>query len=295
MSKKKSSTEIATTKSGGGLALSEEQAALAELFGGEEFDTDGLDEAGPEEVRFATLKFNQNKVIDGDQIGKNRFLNTVTQEVKPEVRAIFLGFAKKNAWAEYVNGKTVVHCESDDRVTGTMQDGTQRPCNGCPDARWKTIDGKRIPPKCAMAYKVVGEDLDNGGRPFRIFFRRTAEKAFKQHLTQHHLHMMPNGGHVPLFAYEVRIALEMAPEGTHAVPVIERGPRVDKTRLQALKENAKVARDYLKHDMDNDYDGAEEPANAGETNANDFADDAVVVETTGTEVPAGQTQGDIAW
>lgn len=261
MSKKtKNDDGLAVAGTEGSLATVDERAELAafmDALGMVDPAVTGLEEAGVEEVELSTKKWNQKGVdANKDPISPNVFVDSVTKETQRTIDAVLLGFVKKNAWTTYDSAakSTTVHCESNDRVVGKMADGTLRKCANCPDAQWKTKDKKRIPPACAMTYKVVGREIldDGGSKPFRMFFRRTAEKAFKSHLKKHHLGQGLNGADVALFTYKVKIGLEMAGEGTHAVPVIERGDFVD-IPVEALVEQAKSAREYLLADASNEY------------------------------------------
>lgn len=191
---------------------------------GMELETDGLEEVDSGDVSLARLVWNCNSTTpEGEPIPPNRFLNSVTEEVSTVANLSLLTLHKSREWKEYDvdAGRTDTFCSSWDTVTGTMEDGTPRPCEGCPDARWA-----KAGPRCSEVANVVAVDLDSG-QPVRLEFKRTSARPWKSYLNRSVLGRRFVGGkrtHMPLFAHPTTITLKMA-EGAknpYAVPVLTR-------------------------------------------------------------------------
>jgi hypothetical protein len=188
---------------------------------------DGLGEASGEDLKIATKLLNMKGVgADGRKIPEDEFYDTIDQNTVRELDAVFLYLHKTNLYSVYDNaeGRTKTVCRSFDRVTGTMDDGTERPCKGCPDDQWYTEDGKRRK-NCGPVYNVAA--LDRSTRmPFWFRFKRTSLPVFKQHLQRHHLgRRVVNGKreNYPLYAFQVTLRAKMSDDGKYALPLIERG------------------------------------------------------------------------
>src|SRR5699024_4271960 len=112
-----------------------------------------------EDIKISARVFNMKGKDErtGRAIPIDTFYDTVDETMHDTIDATLLSLHKTNAWTEYDEneGATKTHCKSFDRITGTMADGTQRACKGCPDAEWRMIDGKRKR-NCGPIYNVVG-------------------------------------------------------------------------------------------------------------------------------------------
>jgi hypothetical protein len=237
------------------------------------FDVDGLDEASAEDFRVAAKIFNF-KGLDpktGRQIPIDVFFDTIDETTKEQLDAVLLHLHKTNLYSTYNEStkKSDVYCRSFDQVTGTMFDGTTRPCEGCPDAVWRAIPGKdgklkRTRP-CGPVYNVMAMDRETQ-MPFVIRFRRTSLPVIKSHLQRHHLgRRIVNGkrANYPLFSFRVLIKLKVVPEATHAIPVIERMEVLTREEIMLHANSAQ----YLHDNMFPILNRAEEQSVAAEGDA----------------------------
>jgi hypothetical protein len=138
-------------------------------------------------------------------------------------------------------------CRSFDRVTGTMEDGTDRPCKGCPDWQWRKDPetGKRTK-NCGTVVNMYSEDRATRA-PFLIRFKRTSLPVIMQHLQKHHIlrRMLPGGvrGHYPLFIYPVKLTCKMSDNGNYAIPVVERGEQLSNDEIISYARQATELRE----------------------------------------------------
>lgn len=203
---------------------------------------DGLGEAGAEDIRIATKVWNMKGVgADGRKIPEDEFYDTIDQTTTPTLDAVLLYLHKTNLYSEYDNteGKNRIVCRSFDRVTGTMENGTTRPCAGCPDDQWYTDGGKRRK-HCGPVYNVAALDRTSQ-LPFWLRFKRTSLPVFKQHLQKHHLGRRVVGRdrrNYPLYAFGVTLRCRMSDDGKYALPVIERGPVLAQAEYDACEHAA---------------------------------------------------------
>lgn len=216
----------------------DELAELAEQ--GIEFEDDGLGELDGGDYKVAALVLN-SKAMDerGRAIPPDVFYNTVDETTTEKVDGVLLHLHKTNLFSEFDNVKNeqVTRCRSFDRVVGEMADGTKRPCEGCPDAQWRTTpEGKRTR-NCGDVYNMFGVDRATG-MPFVYRAKKTSLPIIKQHLQKHHIgrrmvqvkdaetgKIVMRRANYPLFAFAVEIKAKMMQNGgtTWAVPVITRG------------------------------------------------------------------------
>lgn len=229
----------------------DESAALAEL--GAFFDdvgVDGLEGVGGEDIKLAVKLWNM-KGLDkaGRSYPRDVFFDTVSETTADVVDCVLLLTQKTKRFDSFDNAldKTIVHCESQDRVTGTMKDGTRRPCNGCPDDGWFKDETGKTFRKCGEVHNVVGvERLTQ--KPFAMRFKKTALKPFRQYVMAHHWGARKAPGskraNVPLFVYGCTLRLKMHESGKYAVPVFERGAMLPPPEVRSL---ADVAKGYLEH------------------------------------------------
>lgn len=252
MAKKDKKEEHQTALATGG-ALALQQDELSDVLGDVDLGTDGLEETEASDHRIAALVFNFNGVdAAGDPVPKNRFFDTVSEEIKPRVRLALLTMHKSNAWTEFVDGQgTKVRCRSWDRETGEMEDGRTRACKGCPHKEWRVdpSTGKRTR-DCSDVVNLVGLDLEDA-QPKILRLKRTSERPWKDYLNKHFLGKRIVGGkraNYPLFAFETTVSLEMAKgnSGSYARPVFERSEQpFSREEIFFFAEQAKAARAWL--------------------------------------------------
>ena len=107
--------------------------------------------------------------------------------------------------------------------TGTMEDGSTRACEGCPDAQWRMENGKRSR-RCGEVHNIVG--LERGSGELVMLRAKTAMDPWKAFLNKFFLGKRVVGGqrsNVPLFAFETKLGSEMiaSKSGNYAVPVFD--------------------------------------------------------------------------
>jgi hypothetical protein len=257
------SAALAPTGNGhAALAASPEDdpAALAELLDSFDFgDNDGLKETDAEDLRLPVIVWNMKGRDERTQKLRqlDEFYDTLNETYTKELRCAFIHLHKTNAFTRFnqESNANVIHCSSNNRVIGRLRtvhpdlgiaEGTERPCESCPDKDWyRNEKGKNVR-NCDTVYAVFGVHLDPDLKPtegFLLRFKRTALPAFKAHMQRHHLNKrpLPNGkrGNVPLFAFEVTMRLEVDKGGNFAVPVIERGRVLPRATLVHLAEELK--------------------------------------------------------
>lgn len=262
--------------------------ALGDVLGDYELETDGMEELEASDVRFAKLVWNFGGIdeVTGEPIPKNRFFNTVSEEVSVEEALAILTFHKSRAWKEFDEGKnkTVYHCTTWDRVTGTMEDGTTRNCAKCPDKVWRQDEetGKRTR-NCADVANVVALRLE-GGDPVLMAFTRTSDRPWSDYLNKHVIGKRIVGGkrvNMPLFAHPTTISLKMVKSAggmSYAVPVFERAEEpFARNDIIFFAESAKGFRegylDEIREAIETPTEDAEHsPARGGAAGGDDFAE-----------------------
>lgn len=245
--------QLATVETVGLGASSEgldEPAELAHLDG-IDFESDGMEDVDENDVSIPVKVFNMSgkNPSTGRALTKDEFFDTVTETTQREIDAVLLTMNKTFEWREFDNDKneSVVHCRSLDRRTGTLKDGSQRACDGCPDRTWSTgKDGKRVR-RCGEVMNFVGiERLTES--PFIIRTKKTSLRPSRQYLNRHFIgkrRTAKGRGNVPLFAFQTHITLELHESGNYAVPVFSRGAPLNRTALMACAESAKYYRDVV--------------------------------------------------
>jgi hypothetical protein len=215
-------------------------------------DADGLGEVDESDYRDAVMTLNfKGQDKSGRAIPVDMFYNTLDETTHSEINAVFCLLHKSNLYSRFDNeaNKTEVICRSYDRVTGTMADGTTRPCSGCPDAVWYTNaeTGKRVC-NCGPVYNVFGVNRDTS-QGFVVRFKRSSLPVIKTHLQKHHLGRRVVKGkrsNYPLWAFPVKLSGKLAgPKATYAIPIIEKqdAPLTpDEIRLYAANTTALAER-----------------------------------------------------
>lgn len=218
-------------------------AAMGDFF--DDIDITGLEDVDGEDISLASKIWNMGGLDKhGDPYLRNRFFDTLTEELQQTVECVFLVLQKSNRWDEYDNEteKTNVLCSSQDRIHGRTSDGATRPCRGCPDKKWFTDDKGKPYKRCGEVHTVVGIETHNS-RPFLMRFKKTGLKPWRAYLMAHHWSARQSSdgkrSHVPLFAYQATVSLQMHSGGNYALPVIVRGDMLDNDSMRAAYESAK--------------------------------------------------------
>lgn len=232
------------------VALGDELAGYAEqgldLDGG----SDGLAETDAQDFKLPAKILNKKGLgPDGRRIAEDMYYDTVTETQDSSITAVFVDLHKRNVWSQFdqANDRTEVICSSDDRKVGVMAEtGEQRPCKGCPDAQWQTVNGKRSV-RCGPVYDVFALERATM-RPFVTRYKKTSLPVIRQHLQRHHLRVRRTAqgmANYPLYAFEVVLTAEMSADGKYALPVLTRGPvlgiedmRTAQIMSRSLREHA---------------------------------------------------------
>lgn len=231
--------------------------ARADILEGLDLGVTGLEETDASDFRLASITLNFNGMIGGEVPPKSVWVNTVTEQTAKEKTVALLVLHKSRAWTEFVQGEgTKRRCSSWDSKTGTMEDGTERPCAGCPDAQWRMENGKRTR-RCGEIHNVVAYERDTG-ELVMLRAKKTGMDPWKAFLNKFFLGKRVVGGKrsdVPLFAFETKLGSEMiaSKSGNYAVPTFdvvrnEKGePKVlPAEELRFLAETARGVRElYL--------------------------------------------------
>lgn len=192
---------------------------------------DGLAEVDRDDIKIRTYLVNMKGTApNGRKIPEDEYFDTVAETTKPTVDAVLLTLHKTNLFSYWDNGlgKTVRVCSSYDRVTGTMQDtGVERPCKGCPDAKWRKDEASGKPTRnCGPVYNTLGIDRETR-QPFITRFKRTSLKVLQNYLSKHHINQRVQAGkysNVPFYVFQVAMSVVMSADGKYALPVLTRGP-----------------------------------------------------------------------
>lgn len=248
-------------------------AALAEV----EIADDGLSEMNQSDVKLPTKTLNMKGVDkNGDEIPKTVWYDTVDEVGKKQLRAVFVSIYKTNVYSKYDTGegRTNIVCRSDDQITGRMKDtGVERPCKGCPDAKWEKATGDDGKPRnvrnCSPVKNVIAFDRDEE-KLFTLRFKNTGAPALDTHLNKHHFGKgkaaglkNPDGSwrkDLPLFFFEVTLGSLLSPKGTHAVPTIERGALLSADEVKQMADGAA----YVREHRESILRGADEAGEASE-------------------------------
>lgn len=238
-----------------GMVVHDELAGLE--LGADVLGDDGLSETDREDRKMTIYMINFGGMgKDGRAVPKDSYFNTVLESFKYEVDAVFLSLHKTRAWTKYneQTKKTDTFCRSFDGKAGVMDNGTIRPCEGCPDWAWRTEpDEKTGAPKrmrnCGPIYNVASVDRETS-QPFLIRYKRTSLPAFKNHLQKYHLDRRPLGGgkmgNYPLYVFGVKLRAELVPKAQHCVPIIESQGLLSRDEIVMHAANAKEIFEQVK-------------------------------------------------
>ena len=200
-------------------------------------DDDGIGEVAAEEIKIPRKLFNM-KGIDakGDPIPKNVFFDSIAETTQKELHAILIKRKYTNEWREYdpSTDKSTTHCRSLDQIKGVMENGTIRPCKGCPDAKWESRvdpkDGKtKRMRRCSPVANVYGAELPSM-QPFLIRFKKTSLAPWQTHLSRYFIRKRRietktgiEWANYPLYAFTCKLTLKMDDKAVYAFPVFEQG------------------------------------------------------------------------
>jgi hypothetical protein len=216
---------------------------------------DGLGEVDASDIKLSAKIWNmKGKDAAGEPIPMNVFFDTVTEQSSKTLDLVFVNLSKTNEWREFDEAEqaTKIRCRSYDRRTGTMEDGTERPCEGCPDAKWTTAltkDGKsKRTRRCGIVFNAFAYETETRA-PCVLRFRRTSLPVIQSHLNKHHIGRRTVGlkrANWPLFSFHVRASLKLVGEKTvYAVPVLERGAPLGREEIEQAARDAAYVREVL--------------------------------------------------
>jgi hypothetical protein len=232
----------------GSTALAPVSDELAEIELPEDA-SDGLGPLGPDDVRIAVRVFNfKGKDKDGRKIPEDVYYDTIDETTSQTIDAVLVLRHQTNVYSFFDNDekKTKIVCRSNDQVTGTMDNGTRRPCDGCPDAVWHTDDkGKRQ--RCAPVYNMFALDRANS-MPFAVRFKRSSLPVIQSYLHRHHFGRRVLRGervNYPLYCFAVKLSLKLSDNGNYAIPVLERGAVLSQAEISACAEMEKTLREKV--------------------------------------------------
>lgn len=256
---------MAKTKDGGALALAEQSTAiaaptdnpddaLAGMIDEAGILDDGLTEVSPEDIKLPAKVFNF-KGLDaaGDPIPPNVFYDTVTESTSRSLDLMLINLHKTNEWREYdeAEGRSKVRCRSFDQVNGTMDDGLVRPCQGCPDAQWTSVqlaDGKqKRTRRCGPVYNVFAAELATR-QPCVLRFKRTSLPVIQTYLNKHHIGRRLVGSkrtNWPLFVFHCKASLKMSDDKKYAIPVLEKAEILSREDIAQGAATVQYVKDVL--------------------------------------------------
>jgi hypothetical protein len=294
MSKDKKQGALAPVeKTGAAIAIVDELEGLDAA----ELGVDGLEEIDSSDIKIGLQVYNFKGTDNaGDPIPPNVFFDTLSEVTRKEIRLALLLLNKTREWREYDEGEGVskIRCRSMDNVTGTLEDGRTRACEGCPDYAWQSINGKRTR-RCGPVYAVVAVDRDTQ-QPTIVRFKKTSLPVIQQYLNRHFIGRRMVAGkraNYPLFAFETVARLKMSDDKKYALPVLDRGDVLSQDEIRSHAESAKYYREIILPTLQKlvDADKSDESARGNGAgadvsfNADDFRDDATPAPAVDTAAP----------
>jgi len=267
----------------------------------EELDNDGLGEIGSEDFRISGKVWNFKGTVKGSDgrdmsIRADQFYDTLTESVADQLDLAFVDLTKGHAWTEFDDAtqKTTRRCTSIDRVVGRPDDALiqelklgvpVRPCHGCPDMVWRTVNGKRMK-RCGLVYTVLAVDRPTN-TPCVLRFKKSSLPVIQTYLSKYHLARRVVAGkraNYPLFTFQVTARLAMVGSGQikYAVPELIRGATLGVAEIRFHAETARGWRSFMMEKVQAIADAAEtiakepeEPGgggNAASFNSEEFSD-----------------------
>lgn len=227
-------------------------------------DGDVIEETGTEELigtaRIPRYAFNLSTVTDAETgvakpVLKTVFVQTVSGAVKERLSLQVITVHVSREWKERVDGKSVRRCSSWDARIGRMENGEERPCNGCPDYAWgKDANGKNKR-NCGDVQNVVVADLETADVAI-LAVKKTALKPWRDYYSRHFAKQRsvrttdPKTGQtvtrrvdLPFFSRETIVELRLVTKGSEswAEPVFKVGPLLSR---EHIVNGAQMVRDY---------------------------------------------------
>ena len=229
-------------------------------------ESQSLAEIAPEDRLIPHECYNVKLKVGEDWIPANRFFNTVSEEVSPEIDAVWLFLKKSRRYTHYSedDGASLV-CKSLDMKTGFWQAPEEtRACETCPFQKWT-----EKPPACKEVWNFVGLNLATNS-PFLVAVKSTSIKPVKAFLNTHFIGKLPGGGHLPLYVYRVKLKLAM-PRGTYSVlsPVL--GEAFTQEEIMRWHQMCQQLAQHVAASIDRDepgQGGEREPEGAGGQTSN---------------------------
>lgn len=218
---------------------------------------DGLGEISSEDLKIPLLTINfKGKLKTGRAVAPDVYFDTIDEVAHDEVEAVFYALHKTNRWSEFnqETERSDTRCRSYDRVTGTMDDGTKRPCLNCPDTKWYTTTDDKGKEKrtrnCNVVYNVYGVYRATGV-PFVTRYQKTALPVIQSHMQKHHIgrRRLPGNkrANMPFYSFAVKLRAQLASEkATYAVPIIEMVLQLPDAEIL---EHAANTRDLVQSDI----------------------------------------------
>lgn len=262
------------------LATEGDQLATMEGLEGIEIEDDGLTEVGQEDIKLATKVFNfKGTQSNGDPIMPNTFYDTLTEQIDRELDLILIKTHKTNEWREYDEAakKSNVRCRSFDRLKGVMEDGTIRPCIGCPDAEWKTLPDKngrlKRSRRCGPVHNVFAVQVPSL-QPCVIRFRRTSLRVIQDYFSRYHMGKRkmrnPKTGamdlvNYPLFSFFCKASLKMSEDRQpYAIPVLTCGQVLPPELFKQANSTVKYVNQVLLGELNKIIDAPEPSTDDGD-------------------------------
>ncbi len=263
---------------------------LSEILGDDDVDVTGTEEMGQEDVRLPTWLLNSKK--EDKETGRacpdDVFWNSLSETGKERLRLVVLANHKSRLWRESnANDELVIRCRSWDGVTGTMEDGTERPCAGCADYQWhRDPETGRRTRRCTDVHNILAMDRET--REIGVLkVKKTALRGWKEYY-QRYFHKKrqrtitdANGKtrtvivDVPFFAAETIVEAEKRTGNgyTWYVPRFTFGGALSKEEILSAAEFVKAhLADYLDRAEKTDDDDADEPESSAASTTHDDAD-----------------------
>ncbi len=236
--------------------------ALAAALEGVDVGDGGLGEVDNTDIKIAAKVWNfKGTDANNEPILPNVFYDTVQETTAKTLDLTLLDLHKTREWREFDQGekKSKRRCSAPsvaEDAIGTMEDGSTRPCKGCPDAQWRNVvtdTGKtKRTRNCGPVYNVTAIERggERAGEPCVLRFKRTSLPVIQGHLQKHHLGKLALGGgrrgNVALYALGVRASLKMmGTDVKYAVPVLEVTGVLSNAEVRAAAESARFYREIV--------------------------------------------------
>lgn len=296
---------------GGALAVAEPMALANDWIGDELGDASfdlptGTEEMGREDVRIPTWALNAKgtNIETGRPVAIDEFWNTLSGEAKARLRLVVLSNHKSRAWRENdkATNKPVDRCRSWDNVTGQMEDGSERPCKGCPDYEWRTdAVTKKRSRRCGDIHNLLVMDRETSEIAM-VRVKKAATKAVKEFYQKYfhkkrRVEQTDQSGKkrmvfldFPFFVFETVVESKMVSDNAGhnwAVPVFTIGGRL-------MKEEILVCADLVRSYLTDFVDRVRTSAEAADRVDTSEPDGEVIDGTTAAPIDSNEFKDDAA-